>query len=57
MDFDSDDEIIAVVAIAAYFINKKRKRKPRFRIHPYLLERKEKGRFATDVSKYKLYII
>jgi hypothetical protein len=50
MESDSDDDLIAIVAITAYFLKHKRRKKPRYRVHPYLMDRKVKGRFATDVS-------
>ena len=50
-DSDSDLELIVIIATAAYLKYKKRRKKPRYRSNPYLMDRKTKGRFATDVSQ------
>lgn len=43
--------IIASTAVLLHELLKKGpKKRPSFRVNPYLQERNEKGRFATDVS-------
>lgn len=58
---DSNNLIISLSVITlfgAYYYKKyKMKRTRAYRVNPYLMERSQKGRFASDVSKIYIYII